>query len=179
MTEEKRTSRGYRVGYVGVSSLGQNTDRQLDCINLDRTFPDHCSGKDTNRPQLKAPLANLREGDEQSSHAKLIVNFVPKPFSMELTSSRSLSRCKLQNRRQKYLACFQSCRHCSTLFKWTSNSLATCCSVNPWLNRTIARAHPGTWMAVENSHVSQRTNLHRAQRQTFHAVNLQITSFRL
>jgi hypothetical protein len=32
--------------------------------------------------------------------------------------------------------------------------------------------HPGTWMAVENAHVAQPADFHRAQFQTFHAVSL-------
>jgi hypothetical protein len=43
---------GQRVGYTRVSTLEQNTDRQLDGIELDRTFADHVSGKDLHRPQL-------------------------------------------------------------------------------------------------------------------------------
>ena len=35
-----------RIGYIRVSSLNQNTDRQLDGIQLDRTFTDKIrSGK--------------------------------------------------------------------------------------------------------------------------------------
>lgn len=44
--------KGQNVGYIRVSSIDQNNSRQLDGIKLDTTFEDHCSGKDTNRPQL-------------------------------------------------------------------------------------------------------------------------------
>ena len=54
---------GQRVGYTRVSTLEQNTDRQLDGIELDRTFADHVSGKDLRRPQLEAMLAFVRAGD--------------------------------------------------------------------------------------------------------------------
>jgi len=54
---------GQRVGYVRVSTVDQNTDRQLDGVQLDRTFIDKASGKDTARPQLQAALDYLREGD--------------------------------------------------------------------------------------------------------------------
>lgn len=54
---------GKRVGYVRVSTLDQNTERQLDGVNVDKVFTDKASGKDTNRPQLKAALDYLREGD--------------------------------------------------------------------------------------------------------------------
>jgi len=35
-----------------VSTLDQNTARQLDGIAVDRTFTDSASGKDVNRPQI-------------------------------------------------------------------------------------------------------------------------------
>jgi DNA invertase Pin-like site-specific DNA recombinase len=42
-----------RIGYKRVSSLDQNTARQLDGVPLDKVFEDHASGKDTARPQLR------------------------------------------------------------------------------------------------------------------------------
>jgi len=36
-----------RVGYTRVSALDQNTERQLDGIELDKVFTDRASGKDT------------------------------------------------------------------------------------------------------------------------------------
>ena len=41
-----------RVGYVRVSSLEQNTVRQLDGVEVERTFTDRASGKDTALPKL-------------------------------------------------------------------------------------------------------------------------------
>jgi DNA invertase Pin-like site-specific DNA recombinase len=58
-----------RVGYVRVSSLDQNEARQLDGIDLDKTFTDKASGKDTKRPQLQACLEYLREGNELIVHS--------------------------------------------------------------------------------------------------------------
>jgi DNA invertase Pin-like site-specific DNA recombinase len=52
-----------RVGYRRVSSIDQSTEPQLEGIELDKVFTDKASGKDTNRPQLKAALEFLREGD--------------------------------------------------------------------------------------------------------------------
>jgi len=52
-----------RVGYRRVSSLEQNTERQLEGVDLDKVFTDKASGKDTARPQLQAALEYLREGD--------------------------------------------------------------------------------------------------------------------
>jgi DNA invertase Pin-like site-specific DNA recombinase len=58
-----------QVGYIRVSSLDQNSDRQLDGITLDRVFTDKCSGKDTHRPQLALALDFLREGDTLVVHS--------------------------------------------------------------------------------------------------------------
>ncbi|KSU60861.1 MULTISPECIES: recombinase family protein [unclassified Gordonia (in: high G+C Gram-positive bacteria)] len=60
---------GQTVGYVRVSTLDQNTARQLDGLQLDRTFTDHASGKDTKRPQLSACLDYVREGDTLVVHS--------------------------------------------------------------------------------------------------------------
>lgn len=59
---------GQTVGYIRVSSVGQNTARQLDGMTFDQTFTDKCSGSDTNRPQLKAMLAHVRKGDTVVVH---------------------------------------------------------------------------------------------------------------
>lgn len=60
---------GKRIGYVRVSSVDQNTVRQLDGVPLDKVFTDKASGKDTNRPQLKAALDYLRDGDVLVVHS--------------------------------------------------------------------------------------------------------------
>lgn len=52
-----------RVGYVRVSSVDQNTERQLDGVQLDKVFTDKVSGATTDRPQLLAMLDYVREGD--------------------------------------------------------------------------------------------------------------------
>src|ERR1017187_2736286 len=60
------------VAYVRVSSVDQNTERQLEGIQSlspDKIFTDKCSGKDTNRPQLEAMLAYVREGDTLVVHS--------------------------------------------------------------------------------------------------------------
>lgn len=62
-------SKGQVVGYVRVSTVEQNTARQLDGITLDETFTDHASGKDTNRPQLQQCLKHLRKDDELVVHS--------------------------------------------------------------------------------------------------------------
>ena len=57
--------KGQRVGYIRVSSEGQNTARQYEELTgLDRIFEDKLSGKSMDRPQLQAMLSYVREGDE-------------------------------------------------------------------------------------------------------------------
>jgi DNA invertase Pin-like site-specific DNA recombinase len=51
------------VGYIRVSTIDQNTERQLEGVSVDKVFEDKCSGKDTKRPQLQAMLEYVREGD--------------------------------------------------------------------------------------------------------------------
>jgi DNA invertase Pin-like site-specific DNA recombinase len=58
-----------RIGYVRVSTIDQNTERQLDGVTLDKTFTDKASGKDTERPQLQAALDFIREGDTLVVHS--------------------------------------------------------------------------------------------------------------
>jgi DNA invertase Pin-like site-specific DNA recombinase len=57
-----RTVSGQRVAYTRVSTLDQNTARQLDGIAVDKMFTDKASGTDVNRLQLAAMLGFVREG---------------------------------------------------------------------------------------------------------------------
>ncbi len=59
---------GQNVGYVRVSTVIQNTARQLDGVALDKVFEDRASGKNTDRPQLAACMSHLREGDTLHVH---------------------------------------------------------------------------------------------------------------
>lgn len=61
--------KGQRVGYVRVSTVQQNTERQLDGVELDRVFEDKASGKDVNRPALQEAMAYVREGDVLLVHS--------------------------------------------------------------------------------------------------------------
>ena len=54
---------GKKIGYVRVSTKLQNTERQLDGMELDLIFTDHASGKDTKRPKLEELLNYVRDGD--------------------------------------------------------------------------------------------------------------------
>ena len=60
---------GQRVGYVRVSSFDQNPERQLEDVELDRTFSDKASGKDAKRPQLEALMTFVRAGDTVVVHS--------------------------------------------------------------------------------------------------------------
>ena len=56
------------IAYIRVSTKEQNTGRQHEDftakgIVLDKVFEEKLSGKNTDRPQLQAMLAYLREGD--------------------------------------------------------------------------------------------------------------------
>jgi DNA invertase Pin-like site-specific DNA recombinase len=57
------------VGYIRVSAVDQNSERQLEGLTLDKVFTDKASGKDTNRPELQAALTYLRQGDTLVVHS--------------------------------------------------------------------------------------------------------------
>lgn len=57
------TGMGQRIGYIRVSSVDQNTARQLDGVELHKVFTDHASGGTTSRPQLAEAMRYLRDGD--------------------------------------------------------------------------------------------------------------------
>ena len=60
---------GQRIGYIRVSTLDQHTERQLDGIEVDKTFLDKVSGKDTKRPQLELLMSFARSGDTIIVHS--------------------------------------------------------------------------------------------------------------
>ena len=60
---------GQRIGYIRVSTIDQHVERQLEGIQLDRTFIDKASGKDTNRPQLDLLMSYARDGDTVVVHS--------------------------------------------------------------------------------------------------------------
>ncbi len=60
---------GHNVGYVRVSSVDQNLDRQLNEIELDKVFTEKASAKDAKRPRLQECIQYLREGDTLHVHS--------------------------------------------------------------------------------------------------------------
>lgn len=59
-----RQVEGQVVGYVRVSSVDQNPDRQYEAIgDVDKWFEDKLSGKTRIRPSLEAMLSHVRDGD--------------------------------------------------------------------------------------------------------------------
>jgi DNA invertase Pin-like site-specific DNA recombinase len=60
---------GRIIGYRRVSSLEQNTARQLDGVMLDVEFEDKASGKDMARPELLALIKTAYKGDKVVVHS--------------------------------------------------------------------------------------------------------------
>jgi len=69
MSNRNGNEKHQTVGYRRVSSVLQNTERQLDGVELDKVFEDKLSGKDTNRPKLQEMLGYVREGDMVMVHS--------------------------------------------------------------------------------------------------------------
>jgi DNA invertase Pin-like site-specific DNA recombinase len=61
---------GQRIGYKRVSTVDQNTMRQLEGVAVDEVFEDKASGKSTaQRPALEAMLKHVRKGDVVLCHS--------------------------------------------------------------------------------------------------------------
>ena len=61
-----------RIGYVRVSSVDQNPDRQIEDLKaqqVEKIFMDKISGKNTDRPELQKMLSFIREGDTLIVHS--------------------------------------------------------------------------------------------------------------
>lgn len=66
------STKGHIIGYARVSSVDQDTARQLDALNLlgiDKLFEDKASAKDTKRPALEEALNYVRKGDTLVVHS--------------------------------------------------------------------------------------------------------------
>lgn len=62
---------GQQLAYIRVSSVDQNTDRQLadTGITFDKTFTDKCSGGSKDRPALTELMEYARTGDTVNVHS--------------------------------------------------------------------------------------------------------------
>jgi serine/threonine-protein kinase HipA len=87
-----------RVG-VTQGDLNQKDARELFRRMVFNILVDNTDDHEKNHSLLVVNLGSHGRM-KLSSHAKLIVNSVPKALKMELTSSSSSSFCKLQNLRQ-------------------------------------------------------------------------------
>ncbi len=70
--DKEREVSGYNIAYMRVSTVDQKTDRQLadTKITFDQVYTDKCSGKSTDRPELKRMLeALLHRGDTIHVHS--------------------------------------------------------------------------------------------------------------
>lgn len=84
---------GQKIGYVRVSSIDQNTIRQLDGILLDKVFTEKLSGKSIERPILLECLIYIRSGDTLFVHsidrlarnAKDLLNLVEQLLNKQVT----------------------------------------------------------------------------------------------
>ncbi len=60
---------GKNIGYIRVSTIEQNLERQLEGIKLDRRFIDKVSGKSVDRHALQEMLVYVRDGDTVIVHS--------------------------------------------------------------------------------------------------------------
>ncbi len=66
-----KLGKAFNYAYVRVSTREQNEERQIEALqkyDIDRWFIEKVSGKDTNRPQLKELLRQVRPGDTLYVH---------------------------------------------------------------------------------------------------------------
>jgi DNA invertase Pin-like site-specific DNA recombinase len=57
------------VGYIRVSTVEQNTDRQLNSTSLDKVFEEKVSAKTIDRPVWAECVSYLRDGDTLHIHS--------------------------------------------------------------------------------------------------------------
>jgi len=81
------------IGYIRVSTVHQNTDRQLEGIHLDKVFEEKVSAKTKNRPRLQEMLNYIRDGDTVVVHdiSRLARNIQDLHFLVEEITSKGAS----------------------------------------------------------------------------------------
>ena len=96
--------RGQKIGYVRISSVDQNTGRQLAGLELDKIFTDKASGKDTKRQELMTLLDYARQGDSIYIHSmdrlarnlddlrKIVKNLTEKGIEIHFLNGEEIGR---------------------------------------------------------------------------------------
>ncbi len=89
------------IAYIRVSTFDQNEGRQVEMMktrNIDKTFTDKASGKDTERLQLTAMLDYAREGDTVfiESFSRLARNTVDLLRLIETMNSKGIKVVSLK-----------------------------------------------------------------------------------
>ena len=82
-----------RIGYIRVSTVHQNIDRQLEGMHLDKVFEEKVSAKTKNRPKLQEMLNYIRDGDTVVVHdiSRLARNIQDLHFLVEEITSKGAS----------------------------------------------------------------------------------------
>lgn len=101
--------KGCKVGYIRVSSLEQNPERQLEGLNIHHIYMDRCSGKTRERPKLEEMMRFLRIHDEVYVHSmdrlarnledllKLVKEILSKGCSIHFIKERIEFNCEEDN----------------------------------------------------------------------------------
>lgn len=81
------------IGYIRVSTVHQNVDRQLEGIHLDKVFEEKVSAKTKNRPKLQEMLNYIRDGDSVVVHdiSRLARNIQDLHYLVEEITSKGAS----------------------------------------------------------------------------------------
>jgi DNA invertase Pin-like site-specific DNA recombinase len=90
------SDKGHIIGHARVSSVDQDTGRQLESLNalgLDKLFEDKASGKDTKRPALQEAMKYARTDDTIAVHSldRLARNLATLLAIVEELTSRGVS----------------------------------------------------------------------------------------
>jgi len=88
-------TQGKKIGYIRVSSIDQNPGRQLEGIELDRTYIEKASGKTTERPKLKEMIDYVRDGDTIYVHSmdRLARNLIDLRQIVNLLTDQQVEIC--------------------------------------------------------------------------------------
>ena len=62
-------NKGKKIGYIRVSTVDQNPDRQLEGIVIDKSFVEYASGRTVHRPKLRELINYVREDDVLYVHS--------------------------------------------------------------------------------------------------------------